>query len=724
MPLSLSKGLRKPAFIAISLLLLPALAAHAGENFEAGLEEGRSHGGEILSRHSEILRPQAATPEAVPGYGAATQQELRREGSRWTEDPEGMRTEAEGAIEGGDQATSDAPGFLKQSSAQRPVFTIDSETDPMIRNSRDAMENPVSQCEKREVCTEYAESSWNEREECYDQATIQRVSCSVIKTVTVTERTESWKYMTLEINRNDGGVGFSASMDTDGDGSRDVSLRSPGCLDRRSGDVWGDFGGFTLGGPYWRQCLTLDDSGSFVPVPDETCISTFGQTASTGRLPLGDSASRNASLQNVLASAIRAKFPPPSGSQVTGVIEASWSRARRCRAGDGDGNGWRVVYTATRTIYETDIETDDRCGDYEGNRNCEPAGSRCLQTKETPDGETVCVNRERSYLCTGPLVEGPDCAELRAEGCYQTGARCVMRSREHPELPDSPGTDLGACLIHENIYTCPKNITLCRQKSVAFDCDGEIRCASGEDCFDTSSEQSVDFPKAASRMAMLSDMERCLATTRDGESSAEGYGPIEVDSAAGTAAGPIDCADTSGGEVTIFKGKRYRCDLNLAGFIQNCCRKKGLFSGACPAATKELRARRDDARACHYVGIHKKKVLGITLKKRKVYCCFNSKMARVVHEQARGQLIEKGLWDVTENGGWGRAKNPSCGGMSAEQLQEIDFDAVDFSEIYADLLGEASIPDLADSTQSTEEGIEDLCPEDSESPACGGDEEE
>ena len=62
--------------------------------------------------------------------------------------------------------------------------------------------------------------------------------------------------------------------------------------------------------------------------------------------------------------------------------------------------------------------------------------------------------------------------------------------------------------------------------------------------------------------------------------------------------------------------------------------------------------------------------------------------------------------------------------MSAQQLQEIDFDAVDFSEIYADLLDEADIPDLADSTQSAEESIEDLCPEDSESLVCGGDEEE
>lgn len=551
----------------ISLLLLPTPGAGAGEDFEAGLREGRLHGIEMLSHHSQILRPSDIETEELPGYGTESRQELQTEGKRWTGDPEGMRAEAEGAIQGGDPATSDASRFLKRSSAQRPAFTIDPGTDPVIASSKRAIESPLSSCEKKETCTEYAESSWNEQKECYEEATLSTHYCNLKKTVTV---------------------------------------------------------------------IPLD--------------------------------------------------------------------------------------TAEETIYEIQIETEDGCGGYKAAGNCETFRNRCLDTTKTPDGETVCLNRKYTYLCASPLVEGPGCPQLRAEGCHQTGARCVMRFREHPEFPDPPGRNLGVCLIQENTYDCPKNVSLCREKSVTFDCGGEIRCASGDDCFDTSTEQNVDFPEVASRMAMLADMERCLATTADGESSAEGYGPIEVEETTGTTAGPIDCADTSGGGVTIFKGKRYRCDLNLTGFIQNCCRKKGLFSGACPRSTKELRARRDGAEACHYVGIHKKKVLGITLKKRKVYCCFNSKMARMVHEQTRGQLIQKGLWATAANGGWGRPKNPNCGGMTAEQLQEIGFDAVDFSEIYGDLLDAADIPDLADSTESAEEDIEDLCPDGSL--GCDGEEKQ
>ena len=576
MPGCLSGALKKTAFMAISLLLLPLLPAHGEEDFEAGLREGRTHGTEMLSRHSQILRPSEVEAEALPGYGTETRKELQSEGARWTGNPEGMRAQAEGAIQGGDPTTSNAPGFLKRSSAQRPSFTIDPKTDPMIASSRRAIESPLSSCEKKEVCTEYTESLWNEQKECYEEATLSRHYCNVKKTVTL--------------------------------------------------------------------------------------------------IPLDTESRRRASRTN------------------------------------------------TETTHETRIETDDGCGDYKAAGNCETFSNRCLEVTETPDGETVCLNRKYTYLCASPLVEDPDCPKLRTEGCHQTGARCVMRFREHPEFPDPPGTDLGVCLIQENAYDCPKSVSLCREKSVTYDCDGEIRCASGDDCFDTSTEQNTDFPEVASRMAMLADMERCLATTADGESSAEGYGPIEVDEATGQSAGPIDCADVSGGGVTIFKGKRYRCDLNLTGFIQNCCRKKGIFSGACPRSTKELRARRDDAGACHYVGIHKKKVLGITLKKRKVYCCFNSKMARVVHEQTRGQLIQKGLWPTAQNGGWGRPKNPRCGGMTAEQLQKIDFDAVDFSEIYEDLLDAAEIPDLTDSTESAEGDIESLCPDGSLD--CGGEGEQ
>ena len=285
----------------------------------------------------------------------------------------------------------------------------------------------------------------------------------------------------------------------------------------------------------------------------------------------------------------------------------------------------------------------------------------------------------------------------------------TMKKEASSNTPDAPGADLGTCLVRENVYSCPKSLRICRKKVQALECGGEIRCASGADCFDTATEHGSDFPESTARMAMLDDMERCLATPAGGTVSPGGYGPVELGGPAGETAPPVDCSDSSDGRVSVFKGRSYKCDLNLAGFVQNCCRKKGLFAGNCPASTRELRARRDDAKACRYVGIRKKKVLGVTVKKSKVYCCFNSKMARIVHEQGRPQLIEKGAWTETGGGGWGNPKNPECGGMTAEQLREIDFGAVDFSEIYGDVFDEAGSPELPVLLRETSEDAEDLC---------------
>ena len=89
MPGCLSGALKKAAFMAISLLLLPLLPAQGEEDFEAGLQEGRTHGTEMLSRHSQILRPSEVEAEALPSYGTETRKELQSEGARWTGDPEG-----------------------------------------------------------------------------------------------------------------------------------------------------------------------------------------------------------------------------------------------------------------------------------------------------------------------------------------------------------------------------------------------------------------------------------------------------------------------------------------------------------------------------------------------------------------------------------------------------------------------------------------------------------
>jgi len=74
---------------------------------------------------------------------------------------------------------------------------------------------------------------------------------------------------------------------------------------------------------------------------------------------------------------------------------------------------------------------------------------------------------------------------------------------------------------------------------------------------------------------------------------------------------------------------------------------------------------------CHLVG--KKctvRALGLCLQKKKIYCCFNSILARIIHEQGRPQI---GI-------GWGDVDNPNCRGLAPGEINAIDFSKIDLTE--------------------------------------------
>lgn len=81
---------------------------------------------------------------------------------------------------------------------------------------------------------------------------------------------------------------------------------------------------------------------------------------------------------------------------------------------------------------------------------------------------------------------------------------------------------------------------------------------------------------------------------------------------------------------------------------------------------------------CHYVGTYcseRWNILGgsICVQKKNAYCCFNSKLARLINEQGREQI---------DMGGWGTTSAPNCKGFTPEQFQSLDFGAMDLSEYY------------------------------------------
>ncbi|WP_028842915.1 conjugal transfer protein TraN [Thermodesulfovibrio yellowstonii] len=85
---------------------------------------------------------------------------------------------------------------------------------------------------------------------------------------------------------------------------------------------------------------------------------------------------------------------------------------------------------------------------------------------------------------------------------------------------------------------------------------------------------------------------------------------------------------------------------------------------------------------CHEVGEYcvKKWPLVGCVQKAISHCCFNSKLARIIHEQGRPQLNSFG-----PGGGWGDPKSPNCRGLLPEEFQAMDFNKIDLSEYLEDI---------------------------------------
>lgn len=99
---------------------------------------------------------------------------------------------------------------------------------------------------------------------------------------------------------------------------------------------------------------------------------------------------------------------------------------------------------------------------------------------------------------------------------------------------------------------------------------------------------------------------------------------------------------------------------------------------ACDAMSMETSMNAESG-FCHEIGTYcKTEWLGSCVQKAVGYCCFNSKMGRIIHEQGRPQL--KGFSD------WGPPKNPDCRGFTPEEFRSLDFSKIDMSEYYEDLV--------------------------------------
>jgi conjugal transfer mating pair stabilization protein TraN len=150
------------------------------------------------------------------------------------------------------------------------------------------------------------------------------------------------------------------------------------------------------------------------------------------------------------------------------------------------------------------------------------------------------------------------------------------------------------------------------------------------------------------------------------------------------------------------------------------CRPKGtqtLFHNCCECETDPQCRPSEQTTSCavsrgstHYIGEYCKekwKFIGC-VQKAKVYCMFQSKLARIIQEQGRLQLIA-----FSPDGQWGTPKSPNCRGFTPEEFQALDFSKIDLSEYLNDMVQQSQqqIQQLQQNLSNTiTQGIENIQP--------------
>lgn len=299
----------------------------------------------------------------------------------------------------------------------------------------------------------------------------------------------------------------------------------------------------------------------------------------------------------------------------------------------------------------------------------------------TIDGMEVtrpCWVNTTDYACIEEAINDT-CGSAIAKGCSVHSSVCQVGVTINGAFQ---------CITEQREYQC--KVAEATSATVT-NCAGQQFCMEGN-CFDTGSVPDPDFARAVSGM----------------EAAREAG--VYIDEAT----------------FQVFKGKDNRCSKSL---LNNCCKgsssrtngltnlaiasgsayvfdvlggpgmKSAIVFGFDPtlfalavahmvvrqmlACDKDevLVAVKRDHRLCHYVGEYCSRKINLLFAKicvehTETYCCFNSKISRVINEAARTQL--PGL-------GWGTPESPSCQGLSIAQFQEMDLSVVDFSEFYADI---------------------------------------
>lgn len=289
------------------------------------------------------------------------------------------------------------------------------------------------------------------------------------------------------------------------------------------------------------------------------------------------------------------------------------------------------------------VEWSENCpfskseGAMTGSQCVEPGGTRTVVVEgKTYSIHQDCWKWQDTYL-TQTETEGTCGEYMKDSACTVTRSQCA----------DSVD---GFCVSQQVTYSCERKKTGNGQI-----CGGEFFCTDGS-CAQGQTGTSNMFGQAVSALAAV-------------------------------AAAGEDVAELNGENVRAFTGEAKSCKKMAAGF-NNCCKDSGwgqdVGLSSCSSDEKAL-GKAKEKKLTVYVGEYcSKKVLGVCLEKKRGYCQFDSKLARIVQEQGRRDQLGVGF---------GSGKSPDCRGITVDELQRLDFGVMNFSDFYSDLDAGSDIPE-------------------------------
>jgi conjugal transfer mating pair stabilization protein TraN len=369
--------------------------------------------------------------------------------------------------------------------------------------------------------------------------------------------------------------------------------------------------------------------------------------------------------------------------------------------------------------------------------DCYQTAETCVEGAETRNigGYPVqrdCWRYRASYTCVSQNSTD-DCQPLRDRGCSQVNSRCMDTNPQ------------GACMLYEQTWQCR---VATGTTSTVTNCGGQQFCLDGR-CFDTGYSPDADFARAVAGLEAQREAGRYLDPNTlevfkgyDNRCRKKLFGLVNcckgggtdgslfsafslITGAGGQAIGAIGSSYTydalftadapdlviagfealfgAGGGSSALAGL-IAGDLSVGSFVTSlvpgpwtlamlAIQLSGLLS--CEDAEQVLAMKRDN-RLCHGVGSYcsaRLPIIRTCIEATETYCCFNSRLSRIINEHGRAQLGR----------GWGGAQGPDCSGFALAQLQALDFSRMDLTEFYAEIA--PTLPNLGDLQQRAQQKV-------------------